>query len=200
MIAPTLYVSDYYKGCATTPTIRGQHVQRLNKIYLTISLIIAITSVMISYINGFAMLKQLVLLIYPVYLVSRCNEIFMAFVKDVFDKLNHMKRNKNGLEYFERIQLALRSYIELVLNYATIYYLLDIKIRLESTNAQLFNRPLQDMLDAIYFSVMTIVSVGYGDIYPTHPLSKILVMYEVVNGMLLLVVSFTVYVSLTLDE
>ena len=124
----------------------------------------------------------------------------MRFVKDVFDKLNHKKREKNGLEYFERIQLALRSYVELILNYSMLYYLLDTFQHLYHVNGEIFNKPLENLFNAIYFSVITIVSIGYGDIYPVHPLAKLLVMYEVINGMLLLVVSFTVYVNLTLDE
>ncbi|MEG0013387.1 MAG: potassium channel family protein [Cellulosilyticaceae bacterium] len=118
----------------------------------------------------------------------------MAFLKDAFDKLNPAKREENGLKYHERIQLALRSYAELIINYALLYYILDQSI------GRLFNRPMRTLIDSIYFSAITIATIGYGDYYPIHNLSKILVMYEVISGTLLLVVSFTVYVNLGLKD
>ena len=139
-------------------------------------------------------------IVVPLYAISRCNEIFMAFIKDVFDKLNRKRRDKNGLEYFERIQLALRSYIELILHYSMLYFLLDTFQGFYHISGMVFNKPLGPLFNALYFSVIKIVSIGYGDIYPVHPLAKGLVMYEVISGMLLLVVSVTVYVNLTLDE
>lgn len=196
VIAPSLFVSDYYKGLATSKSDRGKRVKKLNKFYLRVS--IGLT-VMISLVDLFTSSIGVMGPLWwgiCIYGISRCNEILMAFVRDVFDKLNTKRRDKNGLEYFERIQLALRSYIELVLHYALLYYIMDTYI----IKVPLFNQVMNHLWDAIYFSVITIVSIGYGDIYPVHPLSKGLVMYEVINGMLLLAVSFTVYVNLTLDE
>lgn len=196
----TLCWSDYYKAQARSIRERGERVIRLNKSYFMISLINTIIGVIINDRVPYDGLKGLLLIGLPIYALSRCNEVFMAFVRDVFDKLDKSKRDKNGLEYFERIQLALRSYVELIMHYALLYYLIDTNALFYHLGEQGFERPLEHFFDAIYFSVITIVSVGYGDICPIHPITQALVIYEVISGMLLLVVSFTVYVNLTLDE
>lgn len=192
-IAPTLYISDRYKEGAAHTIERGRRVKKLNKCYFYLSLGGAI---FISFTHR----QPIFALAIGCYCLSRCNEIFFAFIKDVFDKLSTIRRKKNGLEYFERIQLALTSFVELIINYAILYYVIEVHGYLFFGDTVFFNKPLGDFFNAIYFSVVTIVSIGYGDFAPTHPLTKCLIMYEIMNGMLLLVVSFTVYVSLTLKE
>lgn len=200
MISPTLFISDHYKAGAKTAKMRGYRVQKLNKTYLSISLVLFLILTVLTNVayNSFSLIPFLV--ICPFYCFSRCNEIFMAFIKDAFDKLNPLKRDKNGLEYYERINLALRSYLELIIDYAILYYMLDTFYDFYHLANPLFNEPLGDLLNAIYFSVITIVAIGYGEYYPVQHLSKLLVVYEVITGLLLLAVSFTVYVNLNLKD
>ncbi len=42
-----------------------------------------------------------------------------------------------------------------------------------------FNKADVSLLDTIYFSVITAFTIGYGDIYPTNDLTKILVIMEI---------------------
>lgn len=198
--SPTLFVSSYYKKRALTPEDRGKRVRFLNKTYFTIACLLFVGIMMVDQLGRINQLPCFLVVLYILWCLSRVNEIFMAFIKDVFDKLNPRKRKKNGLEYYERIALALRSFVELVLNYAMLYYILDTYFVRYGFWEGLFNQPLQDPLTALYFSLITIVSIGYGDYYPIHDISKLLIMYEIINGLLLLVVSFTVYVGLDLDE
>lgn len=200
IIAPTLFFSDRYKCASQTKKERGTHVKILNKLYFSIAIILVIGVGIFPLVQLPISILRGVVAFIGIYCLSRCNEVFMAFVKDVFDKLNSIKRDKNGLEYYERIQLALRSYVELVINYSVLYYLIDTYGGIIGLKSPFFNQAIQNIGDALYFSVITIASIGYGDFYPVHPLTRALVMYEVVNGTLLLVVSFTVYVSLTLGE
>lgn len=199
-ISPTLFVSSSYKKRAPTPRERGKRVRTLNITYFTVACIL-FTSIIILYMtHTITHINTFLIGFYILWSLSRVNEIFMAFMKDVFDKLDPRKRKKNGLQYYERIALALRSFIELILHYAMLYYLLDTCFVRYGLWNGLFNQPLRDPLTALYFSLITIVSIGYGDYYPIHPISKLLVMYEIINGLLLLAVSFTVYVGLDLDE
>ena len=198
--SPTLFVSSFYKKRALTPKDRGKRVIVLNKTYFTIACLLFAGIIILYSLGAMSTMPTFLITIYTIWCLSRVNEIFMAFIKDVFDKLNPRKRKKNGLQYYERIALALRSFIELILDYAMLYYLLDTCFVRYGFWEGLFNQPLQDPLTAIYFSLITIVSIGYGDYYPIHALSKLLIMYEIINGLLLLVVSFTVYVGLDLDE
>jgi hypothetical protein len=58
---------------------------------------------------------------------------------------------------------------------------------------------LKTGLDAAYFSLVTITTVGYGDFVATRSLSRILVMGELVTGLLLLIIIVPALVSLFLQ-
>jgi voltage-gated potassium channel len=45
-------------------------------------------------------------------------------------------------------------------------------------------------LDAFYFSVITLATVGYGDLTPTTPISKIFTIVYVINGLSILLALF----------
>jgi hypothetical protein len=53
---------------------------------------------------------------------------------------------------------------------------------------------------AIYYSGVTITTLGYGEITPCHFISQLMAIFEVNNGFSLIVVSFTVYVSRSISE
>ncbi|MEG1147705.1 MAG: ion channel [Niameybacter sp.] len=199
-LAPTLWVSDTYKKSATSSANRGIRVKRLNKIYFGIALSIWGILFLWGQVAGNMPPLKVVLIFIPLWALSRVNEIFMAFIKDVFDKLDPSRRSKNGLEYFDRIGLALRSFMELTIQYAILYFILDTYYLQYGFHGGLFNQPIESPFTALYVSLITIASVGYGDYVPVHPLARGLVMYEIITGFLLLAVSFTVYVSLDLDE
>jgi hypothetical protein len=118
--------------------------------------------------------------------LSRNNEIFIAFITDALDKTDNITQ-KSTLTYSNRIILSLRSYIELIINYGCIYLLMPPKwYKTESVD---------NAIDAIYFSGVTITTLGYGDISPTNWEPKILVIHEVLCGFTLLIVSFAIYVG-----
>lgn len=69
--------------------------------------------------------------------------------------------------------------------YYTIYYYYE--------DSKTFNSPSNQytLLDFMYFSLGTQTSVGYGDLYPTHPMTKILVSLQLlsVTALILLTIS-----------
>jgi voltage-gated potassium channel len=145
-------------------------------------------------------LQTLLLIIIPLFCFSRCNEICFAFIKDAFDKLNPGHRQTHGLHYYQRVQLALRSYTELIINYGILYYLSDTYYTFYHLSTPIFNKAIESFFKSLYFSLITIVAIGYGEYYPVHDLGRFLVMYEVLTGTLLIVVSFTVYVNLNFKD
>jgi voltage-gated potassium channel len=116
---------------------------------------------------------------------SRCNEIFYAFYCDSLDKIDK-KETKTSLKPSQRIRLAIRSYGSLTLNFGFIHFLLPYSM---------YEPRFDNIVDALYFSGVTIATLGYGDIKPTHFLSKLFCVYEVFSGILLVVIAIAVYVG-----
>ncbi len=122
--------------------------------------------------------------------LSRCNEIFYVFIRDALDKVAHKKSHSN-LSFSTRIRLSLNSYLELVINFGLIYYVLP---------CEWFNKQFTNIADALYFSGVTITTLGYGDFSPIGYIPKSLVIYEVFCGFSLLIVSFAIYAGRGLNE
>jgi voltage-gated potassium channel len=122
-----------------------------------------------------------------IFIFSRVNEIFFAFANDAIDKLSHNKK----FSYFKmRLNLAFSSYIELIFNFGSLYFLLSSNfIHPEAIEG------ISNSIDALYFSGVTITTLGYGDFLPTQWYTKVLSVYEVLCGFALLLVSFTIYTN-----
>jgi len=94
-------------------------------------------------------------------------------------------------------KLNLRNIIEngimLVLTFGAIYYALNV------LNPNTFSSKLS-ILDAVYFSLITIATVGYGDINPLTKGAKILVIMEVFLGLLYMLFVVSVFVSVFLKR
>ncbi|ELA7007294.1 two pore domain potassium channel family protein, partial [Vibrio parahaemolyticus] len=130
---------------------------------------------------------------------SRCNEILIAFICDALDKTTGLKP-QTKLTYRKRIELAFLSYLELIFNFAFLFYLMPFdwfdsnssvwgNIVNDNSELSIFN----NIFDAIYFSGVTITTLGYGDYSPQHWLPKLMVVQQVLVGFTLIVVSFAIY-------
>jgi hypothetical protein len=75
-----------------------------------------------------------------------------------------------------------------IFSYAAVFYSLNILY----TNS--FSSKLT-ILDSLYFSLITVATVGYGDINPVSNPAKILVMSEILFGLLFMLVIVSVFLS-----
>lgn len=128
--------------------------------------------------------------------LSRINEIVYAFYNDA---RRVMRRDSPGtfLSPENRLIMAMRSYWALVVNFALIYYVLPglfggvcgVHFFYQDRGAS----AALDFIDAFYFSGITIATIGYGDVVPVHATTKLLTLYEVFAGMLIVVVAIAGY-------
>ncbi|MGB1111095.1 MAG: potassium channel family protein, partial [Gammaproteobacteria bacterium] len=120
--------------------------------------------------------------------------------KDAMDKAKNIE-NRSSLTNQKRIQLALLSYIELITNYAILFYVMpvtwfDKSVHIDAASTeQCGSNPsvFGDYFDAIYFSGVSITTLGYGDYSPAFVVPKLLVIHEVLAGFTLIIVSFAIY-------
>jgi hypothetical protein len=115
----------------------------------------------------------------------RVNEIFYAFYDDANARLKRCKP-RTALQPAHRIKLAIRSYASLTLDFSVIAFCLPLKY---------YDSPICNFIDALYFSGVTIATLGYGDIKPMHAISKLFAVYEVFSGILLVVVALAIYMN-----
>lgn len=129
-----------------------------------------------------------------VYLFSRAVEICKAFLEDAIEKLNG-EESISDLKYGERLYLSLKSYIELMINFGTIYFLAPACFYKGDMGYD-----FKSIIEAIYFSGVTITTLGYGDIFPSNWLLQLITVFQVIVGFSLIVVSFAIYSSLALSK
>ncbi|MDH4943823.1 potassium channel family protein [Sulfurimonas sp. C5] len=165
-------------------------IKTLNSIYLGIALISATLLAMFNITRDVLIndVGLILLILWGYFLMSRNNEIFIAFLNDAFDKLNN-SINNTSLSISDRITLSLKSYLELIINFAIIYFLLPMEFWKDC------NSP-NNIESSIYFSGVTITTLGYGDISPSHWFPQFLTVYEVFCGFILLIVCFTIYTNM----
>lgn len=137
--------------------------------------------------NALTLIPFTLVVIWQYFLLSRSNEIFIAFLRDAYDKLTLNDTSLSTLTYRDRLVLSFRSYIELIINFGIFYYLLPSNFWKQTVPSSI--------LESIYFSGVTIVTLGYGDITPSHWLPQLLSIYEVLCGFILIIVCFAIYVG-----
>jgi len=86
-----------------------------------------------------------------------------------------------GLRSLNRsLILLLVNYCEIVVGFAVLYLVTrSVGYSLEG--------PLTSRIDSLYFSVITITTLGYGDISPISPLGKLLTVTETLMGFIMVV-------------
>lgn len=201
LVSPTFWLAKLLKAKFN----KEKTIRLLNWIYFLISLIFILllcvdNAVSKSSVNSISPTFNW---FWSVFLLSRCTEILYAFLIDAYDKVSKgilkpingnakmwysLEFGSEPIEIHHRLVLAFRSYIELVSNFSVLYLLLPASYWKGIT------QPL-DVINTLYFSGVTITTLGYGDISPIHWFPQFLSVYEVFCGFTLLVVCFAIYLS-----
>lgn len=105
------------------------------------------------------------------------------------------------LSKIREIPLLIERVISIFFVYIGVAILFAALFRYQSVwNSAAFDRPIETTLDSFYFSVVTLATVGYGDIHPVGSVAKILVIIEVLLGILLLAIMVGAAISVTFHE
>lgn len=171
-------------------------IKNRNSLYLTITVLLAFILWILEDNIDKNCLKWLAISV-GYYAFSRVNEIFISFIEDASSHLKYEERSST-LKYHERIPLAMKSYLELIILYGVIAYALQLFQKTMFCCGG-FNCEL-DVWKTIYYSGVTITTLGYGDITPNHFITELMAVYEVANGFSLIIVSFTVYVARSISD
>lgn len=128
--------------------------------------------------------------------VFRCVEVPAAFLVDALERLDSPPKSEAGSEQSkakravigksQRIELAIGAYFEVILNYAFLYSMLP---------AKWWGEKLLTVGDSLYFSVVTVTTLGYGDLFPGKLPGRLLAMNEAVSSVILLVLTISFYAA-----
>ncbi len=197
LFSPTLIRASYlkWKLKENKDDVRDL-IKSRNSLYLTITVLLAVILWILEDNIDKNCLRWLAIGM-GYYAFSRVNEIFISFIKDASSHLKYEERSST-LKYHERIPLAMKSYLELIILYGVIAYALQL-FQITMFCCDDFHCQL-DLWKAIYYSGVTITTLGYGDITPNHFIAELMAIYEVVNGFSLIIVSFTVYVARSISD
>jgi hypothetical protein len=181
LLSPTRALAEYFKPVDKDPAASFIRCWNLGFLILAIAIWALLCAVDVG--------ERSVARLLPIYLwvlpFSRANEIFYAFLRDGLDRIKGTPA-ETGLTPYDRIVLVSRSYFEVIIDFGLLYYL---------GFRDAFSHRFRDAVEAVYFSAITITTVGYGDLAPSQPVSQLLVVYEVVGGLILLVVAFGAYID-----
>lgn len=186
-LSPSLLTASYSKSKKHSKDAVRDFIISKNWQYFIFAPILAV----VVGVSSLLEMAHWIIAIGGLYAFSRVNEVFIAFVKDATSHLRK-EEHSSSLKYHERIPLAMKSYIELIVLYGVIAFTLHFFYGVMSCGSGVCTL---NVWQSIYYSGVTITTLGYGEITPTSWSSQMLAIYEVINGFSLIVVSFAVYVS-----
>ena len=214
LLSPSYWIAEYLYERVN----RYKLTRLLNWSYFAISvlsifilLLMAVLGWLVS--DFYATFHPLFLWFWSVHLLSRSSHVFYAYLIDACQKIHHHKEKEDinlsssfvallkklfgwcgkyispkPIASYQRPVMALRSYAGIMLDFSILYLLLP-------TSFWKDNHSFAHIMEAMYFSGVTITTLGYGDISPVHWFSQFLAVFEVSCGFALIFVCFSIYLS-----
>ena len=146
-------------------------------------------------VKAFSLLAAIIAFFYVYVLVG--DIILSVFGHEKLEKKRGMIDIANVHEMRSEIFGALIKYLGGIISYATIYT--GLQSLLQGAAFAVSNPTSIRYFDFLYFSLITITTVGYGDITPSHGISKAVVMTEIMFGATFVILLFTMLISLYID-
>lgn len=99
----------------------------------------------------------------------------------VFHKI-FLPEHNSGRNYNRSLILLFFNFVEVIGSFGVIY-----------AGGDYLNVPIRNSTDAVYFSLITGATVGYGDIYPVTPDGKLIVITQLVSTLSFLILFFNFF-------
>lgn len=99
----------------------------------------------------------------------------------IFHKI-FLPEHNSGRNYNRSLILLFFNFVEVIGSYAVIY-----------AAGNYLNEPIRNMTEALYFSLITGATVGYGDLYPISHSGKVLVMTQLGSTLSFLILFFNFF-------
>ncbi len=122
----------------------------------------------------FGLWNHYLLYLFNIYLLI---ETFLHIFHKIF-----LPEHDHGKMANRSIILLFFNFIEVIASFGVIY-----------AAGNYLNQPIQSWVDALYFSFITGVTIGYGDFYPVNEQGKILVMIQILSTMAFLFLFFNFF-------
>lgn len=156
-----------------------------------------ITPILLLYIP-FKYISILSISIALFYIYVLFGDIFLSvFGHENLEKKRGMIDITTVQEMRAEIMGSLIKYMGGIISFATIFR--GIQILLAGKAFIVQNPSAFSYFDMLYYSLVTITTVGYGDITPIHWISKLFVMGEILFGLGFVLLLFTMMISLYID-
>ena len=126
--------------------------------------------------------QQKILIFSSLYILL--NSLAATF-RDVFLAPNLHNGDIQINDWQRWLWLTLLSLIEVILSFAIIILFFGDQ----------FKQPIQDPITAVYFSIVTFFTIGYGDIYPITHFAKLIVLVEIIYFLLFLSIKIPMIVA-----
>ena len=148
LISPTRLVVEYLKRAGGEHGARVLVLWNLSFFFLELGVAVGLSIVTLLWHEWIVPLWLRSMFSYLA--LSRCNEVTLAFGLDAVRELEQREPNTT-LSPGQRIKMAMRSYVGLLVNFGIICYFLP----------QCFYHPAFDtFVDAVYFSGVTLATLG----------------------------------------
>jgi hypothetical protein len=182
VFSPTRAVIDYLKRGKQGASKR-KLITYWNNIFLGGLLVFIAAAYLFHVRPRLNVFTWLLIWIFP---VGRVNELWHAFWRDSFDQIMDTSSTETLDSLVHRLRNLIRSYLEVTINFGVLYFYLP---------SHMFRNPFHGIAEALYFSAVTITTLGYGDNAPSTGFSQFWCVYELGVGFTLIILTFGLYIA-----
>lgn len=197
LASPTMLSIIFIKSCANNNNART-FIQRAWSGLFSIFFAPLLSGILLFESQFLISLNTYILSIIVVVCISRISEVIVGFYGDALDKIDSTrqgyKNKRTNMSVSERLNWLGLSYIEVLQYYAVLAFLTNNIIEPSS-----FGETCLSGADALFFSVVTITTTGYGDFVPKGDIGRLLAGCETLTGIVLLVAVLASYISSSIE-